>query len=932
MMTASMTNRLAPQPGEVINRDERFSFTWNGAVFPAFAGDTIVSALAACGVRVFSRSYKYHRPRGILTANYLDPSCTMLVGDEPNVRGAHRLVKRGMDVKAQNAWPSLSFDIKSVNRLMARFMGPGFYYKTFMWPRRWWPWYERILRRFIAGGEISPHSEHGYYDKRYAHPDVLVAGGGPAGMAAAVAAAKAGAQVMLVDEGHQLGGHLRWGDETQLDLLDRLRSEVLAQPGIEVLTDSVVTGRYDGNWVAVVQRNLPGVVERLIKARANALIVAPGLIERPYVFEGNDLPGVMLSGAVRRLINLYGVRPGSRAVVFTANDDGDQAAADLRRANVGVAAIVDARRGGAILRAYGRKEVRGVELPNGVQILCDLLVVAAGWTAPGLLLNMAGDQPRYEAAAARFFPGGKLPDDVFAAGGLAGDGSIAELIGHAEAVGQAAAARAGCGSRPVVPQLAVHNHPPLFRGRTHGIVDWCEDVSSEDLCSAVKEGYDSIELVKRYTTSTMGPTQGKLETINTMAIVAEMLGQTMEETGTTVWRPPYAPITLGALAGRRMEPVRVSPMQPWHEAHKATPLIAGQWIRPEHYGNPAAEVTNTRTNVGIIDVTPLGKYLLHGPDTVKLLNLLYVNDWSALAPGSAQYGLMCGEDGVVFDDGVTARIAADEYFMTTTSSGAAAVGQWIESWLQGSGDNWRVHVAFATDAFASMNVAGPKSRELLRRLTEEVDLDPTAFPYMGARMGRVAGVDGCYLLRLGFTGELSYELHVPASYGLYVWETLIECGRDLGIEPFGIEAQRIMRLEKGHVIIGQDTDGLTQALSLGLKKFIKFGKSDFVGKPELKWQAERSDYPRLIGLWPADPSVVPPEASQIVKGTTIVGRITSSRMSPTLRRSICLALVSADLSHPGTSLTVRLPDGRQVQAEVAPRRIHFDPEGTRLRG
>jgi sarcosine oxidase, subunit alpha len=931
-MTASMTNRLAPQPGEVIKRDERFSFTWNGADFPAFAGDTIASALAACGVRVFSRSYKYHRPHGILTADYLDPCCTVQVGDEPNVRGAHRLAKDGMDVRAQNAWPSLRFDLKSVNRLMARFMGPGFYYKTFMWPRRWWPFYERILRRFIAGGEIDPQAEHGYYDKRYAHPDVLVAGGGPAGMAAAVAAANAGAQVMLVEEGHQLGGHLRWGDKTQLRLLDQLRNEVQARAEIEVLTDSVVTGRYDGNWIAVVQRNLPGVIERLIKARAKALIVAPGLIERPYVFEGNDLPGVMLSGAVRRLINLYAVSPGSRAVVFTANEEGDRAAVDLRRANVEVVAVVDARRGDSIVRAYGRSKVRGVELANEVRVDCDLLVIAAGWTAPGLLLNMAGDRPRYEAAAARFFPGGKVPDDVFATGGLAGDGSTQELIGHAQAVGQAAAARAGYGSRSAIPQLAIHSHPPLFRNQTHGTVDWCEDVTSADLCSAVKEGYDSIELVKRYTTSTMGPTQGKLETINTMAIVAEMLGQTMEETGTTVWRPPYAPITLGGLAGQRMEPMQVSPMQPWHEAHKATPLVAGRWIRPEHYGDPQAEVANTRTNVGIIDVTPLGKYLLHGPDTVKLLNLLYVNDWSALASGSAQYGLMCGEDGVVFDDGVTARIADDEYFMTTTSSGAAAVGQWIESWLQGSSDNWRIHVVSATDAFASMNVAGPKSAELLQRLTQEVDLHTSAFPYMGARNGRVAGVDGCYLLRLGFTGELSYELHVPASYGLYVWETLIECGHDLGIKPFGIEAQRVMRLEKGHVIVGQDTDGLTQALSLGLKKFVKFAKSDFVGKPELQWQTERNDYPRLIGLWPSDPGLVPPEASLIVKDSTIVGRITSSRMSPTLQRSICMALLREDLSRAGTSLEIRLPDGRLVAAQVAERRVHFDPQGTRLRG
>ena len=298
-------------------------------------------------------------------------------------------------------------------------------------------------------------------------------------------------------------------------------------------------------------------------------------------------------------------------------------------------------------------------------------------------------------------------------------------------------------------------------------------------------------------------------------------------------------------------------------------------------------------------MTPLGKYLLHGPDTVKLLNLLYVNEWSALAAGSAQYGLMCGEDGVVFDDGVTARMAADEYFMTTTSSGAVAVGQWIESWLQGSSEDWRVHVVPVTDAFASINVAGPRSAELLRRLTQEVDLHTSAFPYMGARKGRIAGVDGCYLLRLGFTGELSYEIHVPASYGLHIWETLIDCGQDFGVKPFGIEAQRIMRLEKGHVIVGQDTDGLTQALSLGLKKFIKLEKNDFIGKPELEWQTERNDYPRLIGLLPTDPDLVPPEASLIVKGPTIVGRITSSRKSPTLKRSICMALLREDCRTPG---------------------------------
>jgi sarcosine oxidase, subunit alpha len=932
-MNGSMTQRLPPQRGEVIDRATAFTFDWNGAPFPAYAGDTIVSALAACGVQVFSRSYKYHKPRGILTANYLDPSCMMQVADEPNVRAAHRLVEPGMKVTAQNGWPSLRFDAKSIVGLMARFLGPGFYYKTFMWPRRWWPLYEHVLRRFIAGGTTSPNSEHGYYDKRYAHPDVVIAGGGPAGMAAAVAAAKAGAQVMLVEEEHHLGGHLRYGDENALGVLAQLRSELRGQEGIEVLTDAVVTGRYDENWIAIVERGRPKVAERLIKARAKVLVVAPGLIERPFVFKGNDLPGVMLSGAVRRLINLYAVRPGTRAVVFTANDDGDLAAIDLRRVGIEVIAVADARRGEGIARALGRNRVRGVELTNGSRIDCNLLVIAAGWTAPTSLLNMAGDQPKYEPAAARFLPGGNLPDDVFATGGLAGDGSLEELIAHARAVGAKAAARAGHVTRPVaIPKLSAHDHPTLFRGRTHGIVDWCEDVSSMDIHSAVAEGYDSIELVKRYTTATMGPTQGKLETINTMAIVAEASGKTLAEIGTTTWRPPYAPITLGALAGRPSEPKHVSPMQPLHEAHNAQPLVSGKWIRPEHYGDPHAEVVNTRTKVGIIDVTPLGKYLLHGSDTPNLLNFLYVNGWSDLPVGSAQYGLMCSDDGVVLDDGVTARLSADEYFMTTTSSGAAGIGEWIESWLQGSSMEGRVHVTPATDAFASINVAGPRSRELLSRLTENVDLDPAVFPYMGARKGSVAGVDGCLLLRLGFTGELSYELHIPAGYGLYVWETLLERGRDLGIAPFGIEAQRIMRLEKGHVIVGQDTDGLMQAFSLGLGKFVKLAKPDFAGKPELKWQSERSDYSRLVGLWPADPALVPPEASLIVKGDRIMGRITSSRMSPTLHRSICIALVSQELSRAGTSVIVRLPDGRHVSAAVTERRVHFDPKGARLRG
>ena len=919
--------RLGPQPGEIIDRSNPFQFTWDGHTYPAYAGDTIASALAAAGERVFSRSFKYHRPRGILTASFHDPGCMVQADGEPNVRAAHRRVEAGMDVAPQNVWPSLRFDVRSANQAVGRFLTPGFYYKTFIKPQRLWPVYQKVLKRFAAGGRVSADSAHGYFDKRYAHPDVLVAGGGPAGMAAAIAAAEAGASVMLVEEEYDLGGHLRWGGRDELATLVDLRAAVAAQPRIEVLTNSAVTGRYDHNWVAVVQRNLPDVEERLIKARVGTLVVAPGLIERPYVFAGNDTPGVMLSTAVRRLINLHAVRPGERAVVLSANPEGDAAAAELERVGVEVAAVVDARHGGDVVRVRGGRSVDRVELGDGSTVDCDLVVVAVGWTAPTALLNMAGDRPVYQSAAARFVPGSGTPGNVLAAGGLAGDGSLDELVEHGRAVGRRAAHGEGA-----VPALGVRDHPALFRSRTHGIVDLSEDISSKDIEAAAREGYDSVELVKRYTTVTMGAAQGKLETVNAVAVLAGATGRSIAETGTTMWRPPYAPITLGALAGRMFEPVRHSPIQPWHQARGAVPMVAGQWIRPDHYGDPSAEVRNVRTNVGIIDVTPLGKLDLRGPDVPKLLNLLYVNKWSKLDIGAVRYGVMCAEDGVVLDDGVTGHLGPDHYVMSTTSSGAATVWEWVENWLQTAHRDWQVHVTPVTTAFASINIAGPNSRELLSRLTTGVDLSPEAFPYMNVRTGRVAGVEGCFMWRIGFTGELSYEIHVPAGYGLHVWEALVEQGADLGVAPFGVEAQRIMRLEKGHAIVGQDTDGLTQGYSAALGWLIKLDKDDFAGLTELKWQHERGEYPMLVGLQPIDGSVVPAEASQIVEGSHIVGRITSSRWSPTLGRSICLGFVEPHLAEAGTVVIVVLPDGRRIEATVRPELAHFDPEGARLRG
>ena len=951
-------SRLGIGPNEVIDRATKLRFKWNGKRFSGFEGDTIASALAASGEHIFSRSMKYHRPRGILTADYWDPNLLVQVGDDPNVRAGHRLLESGMDVRSQNAWPSLHRDLKAANGLVGRFLTAGFYYKTFMRPQWLWPTYERVLATFAPGGKIDIDTPHRYHDKRYSHPDVVVAGAGPAGIEAALAASATGAQVLLMEHQHAVGGHLRFSsDDADQAALTQLRASLDASD-VEVLTDSTVTGRYEDNWLGIVQRNHPIAVERLIKARAKVLIVAPGLIERPYVFEGNDRPGVITSGAARRLINLWGVKPGERAVVFSANADGDAAAADLDRAGVEIAEIVDARDGRRISSTTGSsRAVDAVVVDEGLasnrRIDADLLVVAAGWTAPTSLLNMAGDRPVYDATAARFFPSDP-PANVLATGGIVGDGSLDQLRSHGAATGRLAAARAAAvrhrlqartaralavdGTEPAwVPDerepLGRDAHPELYRSDTHGMVDYSEDVSSKDLVAAAKEGYDSVELAKRFTTATMGPSQGKLETVNTVAAIAEARGETIAEVGTTVWRPPYAPLTLGALAGRVFEPVRVSSIHPWHEAKGVTTIQAGQWIRPDHYGDPAAEVRNVRENVGLIDVTPLGKLDLRGPDVSKLLNLLYVNKWSKLAVGKVRYGMMCAEDGVVLDDGVTGRLGEDRYMMSTTSSGAGGVWEWVENWLQTERPDWRVHVTPVTTAYASINIAGPKSRELVSRVTEGVDLSPDAFRYMEVRGATVAGVSGCFMWRIGFTGELSFELHVPAGHGLHVWEALMDAGSDLGVGPFGLEGQRIMRLEKGHFIVGQDTDGLTLAPSTGMGGLIKLDKDDFAGKPELVWAADRR-LPQIVAIQPDNPNIVPDEACQIVRGDSneILGRITSARFSPTIGRSICLGQVEPELATGGTKLTVLLTSGERISATVIDHHAHFDPAGERLRG
>jgi methylglutamate dehydrogenase subunit C len=962
-----------------IDRSKPISFTYDGKTLNGFTGDTLASALLANNKILVGRSFKYHRPRGIMSAGVEEANALFTTGlsarTEPNSIGTTTELAKGLYARSQNAWPSPLFDVMAVNQFLAPIFSAGFYYKTFVGPfKKSWMFYEPFIRRAAGLGAAVPDVDTARYEHCHTFCDVLVIGSGPAGLAAATTAARAGLRVILVEQDFELGGSLL---STSTEALQSWHATHIAElqslPNVQVLKRTTAQGIYDGNLAILSQHpeNHPAHI-MLHQCRAKTIIVATGALERPLVFENNDRPGIMLASALRTYLNRFGIAPQSRCVLATNNDSAYETAFDVAKTGVAVTVAeqratvsADLLAGAAqfgiaiftssgIANVIGSKRLQAVKLSgrHAATLECDVLGISGGWNPAVHLTSHGGIKPHYNEKIAAFVPGGFAPSH-FGAGAVNGTFGLLAAINEGETAAQQAGLHVGSGKkakqleRPVLKAdraYTIQTETTLPAGK-HAFVDFQNDVTVKDIKQAHQEGYLSVEHLKRYTTLGMGTDQGKTSNINAIAIMAQLRGLPMAQAGTTTFRPPYVPLTIGAIAGRSVgahfKPKRLSPLHEWHAKNGATFIEAGLWMRAWFYewaGTTAEaayvkEMEMVRQNVGISDVSTLGKIDVQGPDAAEFLNRIYVNGFAKLPVGRARYGVMLNDDGIVLDDGTTSRISEMQFYLTTTTAQAGEVMSWLEFLLQTQWQNLNVHVTSLTDEWGGMAVSGPNARRTLQLAFPGVNLSNETLPYMGVVDIEFEGVL-VRILRLSFSGELAYEIHCPSNFTTALWEHILEKAAPLGIKPYGLEALASLRIEKGHVA-GNDLDHRNTLDDLGLGKMAGKEKS-YIGK-ELRLRENYQAETRwsLVGLECL-------EADKRLRGGAILfaasdnikghgrGYITSVTWSTELNKFIALALYNGGLKHEGDEIICAFPlKGELVKARIVS--PHFiDKAGERL--
>ena len=1001
-----MSTRLS-NGGRLINRSKSIEFSFDGKRLNGYEGDTLASALLANNQTLVGRSFKYHRPRGIVASGPEEPNALVGLGKgskfEPNQRATTTELFEGLHSNSQNAWPSLEFDIGGINRIMSRVFPAGFYYKTFIFPRFAWKHvFEPFIRKAAGLGAAPTEKDSDKYEYFYAHVDVLIIGGGTSGLAAALEVGRSGAKVLVLEQKNTWGGRapvdgVLIDNQISEEWIDDAMTELQSMPNVTLKNRTMGAGVYDHGWATgyeSITDHIPGKKgprQRLWRIRAKRILTTTGAIERPLSFAGNDLPGVMLAGSVRDYLVDFGTSCGDIMVLATNNDDAYRTAIKQSEVGLKVAAILDARTsvtgelpnkarelgirvetGMAISKVKGSKSVSGVSIclqaGEGVpleEIKCDIVAMSGGWSPIVHLWSHCGGKLNWDAENAMFRPDAERPplgDDGtgFVSVGGTANGYLIANEAMQDAISQGKLVAKQVGYKPVNSKstiVDVENESPIeqiwqmpqgmsIKLQAKTFLDYQNDVKVSDVRLAAREGYESVEHTKRYTTLGMATDQGKLSNINGLAILADSLKAEIPNVGTTTFRPPYHPISMGSIAGdargELFKPIRKSPIHNWIEENGGFFEPVADWRRPYCYqknnetvkDSVQREILNTRTNVGLLDASTLGKIIVKGPDAGKFLDMIYTNLMSNLKVGHCRYGLMCTENGFLSDDGVVARLDENTFLCHTTSGGSDRIHAWMEEWLQTEWWDWKVYTANVTEQYAQIAVVGPNSRKLLEKLGG-MDVSKEALPFMRFSEGTIGGIR-VRPFRISFSGELSYEIAVPASDGQAFWDMCMEAGKEFGIQPYGTECLHVMRAEKGFIMIGDETDGTVIPQDLNMEWALSKKKEDFLGK-RAHLRSHMSDLSRwkLVGLKPVDPNVVIPDGAYATDGTVrengvknMIGRVTSTYFSPTLNRSIAMGLVKFGPNRMGEIIDFPTLDGKIIKAEIC-NQVFLDPEGER---